>query len=146
MRTLVLQWNWCECEQIFCCVGKLKRRTEREREREREANNKRGKCNVSSSLFLCTLCFFSVKVSASNFKKSWAFVIFTFWQMRTKFQSDFLSVSHLWILIVLQSLRLETFTTLSFWSGYNLMIFFSLMNMECVYKFLPKKKKNLLRF
>ena len=30
--------------------------------------------------------------------------------MRTKFQSDFLSVSHLWILIVLQSLRLETFS------------------------------------
>ena len=29
--------------------------------------------------------------------------------MQTKFQSDVLSVSHLWILIVLQSLRLETF-------------------------------------
>ena len=106
MRTLVLQWNWCLCEQIFCCVGKLKRRRERPIIRE------------ESATFLLH-CFFARFVSFRSksvlqiSKKGWAFVIFTFWQMRTKFQSDFLSVSHLWILIVLQSLRLETFTTLT---------------------------------
>ena len=56
MRTLVLQWNWCECEQIFCCVGKHKRRTERERERERPV------IREESATFLLH-CFFARFVS-----------------------------------------------------------------------------------
>ena len=69
-----------------------------------------------------------------KFQKKVGLYSFTFWQMRTKFQSDFLSVSYfltnVWILLLLCP------------SGQGIIwwFFFSLMNMECVFKFLPKKK------
>ena len=138
---VVWYYYWCECEQIFGCIGKL--------EMNREDNNKRGKCNVSSSLFLCNLhalivfFLFGQNHQPFKFQKGRPFshlvfdkwnpneikcglnsnVIFFMWATCVNFDCPSQSLRFLVLLFCLFLLLfLKSYFVFSSWSGYNTII------------------------